>query len=1270
VSGSLFNSNRRAQLKGRDKDNQASAGPRVKTAAWTGLEALEQRTLLSGSVAVMGGSNQTAVIASNDHTPSRSDYTDFAYVVADGSGMIRRTFTIGNSGDSTLNLTGAKVSLGGADAADFLVTSLPADSVAAGGTTSFEVACVASLAGDCHATLTIASDDPATPSYAFDIQASAVYVNTTSSALQYLTLTPGGGTTVEAGDNMFVNYTGYLTTGLVFDTSLAPDRLPYGIDDIGNASANGLIAGWNEGLIGMQVGETRLLVIPSDLGYGAAGSQDGRIPPNATIIFEVTAISVNSNIQVRGGAGYPYVIYDTQRPTSLLDHTDFGDVYLTGATSDWTFGILNFGGSDVHLAGTPHVVIGGANAADFTVTRQPADAIQAYDQYPGLTEFSIQFNPGALGLRTATVSLMTDDPDELGITFNIQGFGFPNILSGAREDTPFAISFSSLYQAMYGTVAPANATPFVISGLLSGTLTKTNAPVQIGTTLISPGQSVAWKPAVNANHTQNAFTVRQWDGSQAVGDALPVLVEVAPAEDAPVGAPTDIVLRPSADARSQTINLSTIFDDPDVDGSVVRFVTSKGAFYVNTFSNTPTNTANFLSYVSGGKYNNSLIHSVTPNSVVRGGAYGLINDQLGYIDPDNSVDYEYGYANVRGAIAVDRSVYDYNGDTGRFVFNLADNSRARDGSYTVFGEVKGNGMSVITGIASLPRQDLSANPPNGYGNPDFASLPVQQGDFVMVNSVTVVPPLVYKVTSGNKSLVTTSLGGANLDSLTLNIAAGATGSATIQVTATDVTGKSVTKSFNVIMPVVTVRASDASAGETAPGKGANPGAFEIKRTGATTSPLTVQYQIGGTAIDTNDYAHLSGTVTIPAGKSSVLVNVAPVDDAIVEAVETVTMTLVDDASLLYRVGTASQAAVNILDNDLPTLSISAVSDASETAPAANLGTFQIMRSDVTSDPLTVYFSRSGTAGGADCSMCLSGSLTPITCGYVVIPGGQASVSIDVRAVDDALAEANESVILTLQARNTYIRGATPSATVWIADNEPVVSVAASGSPTEPNTPGVFTISRTGPTAAPLTVSFSRGGTASAGADYVNFATTVTIPVGASSVDVSVQPLADDKAEPLETVIVALTAKNTYNLAPLAANRTAGLSIVDGARSATVDPVLMGLSYSARTYSLASLAGKTLAVSAQVRNQGLAASNGAVDVALFLSKDRQLGGADEVSLGLATLASLAAGQTLSFNKTVTMNTLAGLAAGLYYVVAEASVGGNVFCSALCDIVITA
>lgn len=108
----------------------------------------------------------------------------------------------------------------------------------------------------------------------------------TADDLEYRDIKVGTGAVATPGKNVTVNYTGWLTNGKKFDSSL--DRHQPFTFKLGNGD---VIKGWDEGVAGMKVGGKRQLKIPPQLGYGAQGA-GGTIPPNATLIFDVELLDV------------------------------------------------------------------------------------------------------------------------------------------------------------------------------------------------------------------------------------------------------------------------------------------------------------------------------------------------------------------------------------------------------------------------------------------------------------------------------------------------------------------------------------------------------------------------------------------------------------------------------------------------------------------------------------------------------------------------------------------------------------------------------------------------------------------------------------------------------------------------------------------------------------------------------------------------------------------------------------------------------------------
>jgi FKBP-type peptidyl-prolyl cis-trans isomerase len=129
---------------------------------------------------------------------------------------------------------------------------------------------------------------------------------TQSANLQYAILNQGCGPAVVSGNTVIVIYSGWVeSTGKLFDSSLSHAPSSCGGTITGSCGFTlgqtppAVIAGWEGGLPGMKPGETRRLIIPPTLGYGATGQTDQNtgaviIPPNATLVFDITLVSISS----------------------------------------------------------------------------------------------------------------------------------------------------------------------------------------------------------------------------------------------------------------------------------------------------------------------------------------------------------------------------------------------------------------------------------------------------------------------------------------------------------------------------------------------------------------------------------------------------------------------------------------------------------------------------------------------------------------------------------------------------------------------------------------------------------------------------------------------------------------------------------------------------------------------------------------------------------------------------------------------------------------
>ena len=106
----------------------------------------------------------------------------------------------------------------------------------------------------------------------------------TDSGVGYVTLKPGTGPEVKAGQTIVVHYTGTLKDGTVFDSTEGRDPAKFKV------GTGEVINGWDDAIPGMKIGEKRKIYIPAHRGYGA--QQMGKIPPNSTLVFDIEVVKV------------------------------------------------------------------------------------------------------------------------------------------------------------------------------------------------------------------------------------------------------------------------------------------------------------------------------------------------------------------------------------------------------------------------------------------------------------------------------------------------------------------------------------------------------------------------------------------------------------------------------------------------------------------------------------------------------------------------------------------------------------------------------------------------------------------------------------------------------------------------------------------------------------------------------------------------------------------------------------------------------------------
>jgi len=338
-------------------------------------------------------------------------------------------------------------------------------------------------------------------------------------------------------------------------------------------------------------------------------------------------------------------------------------------------------------------------------------------------------------------------------------------------------------------------------------------------------------------------------------------------------------------------------------------------------------------------------------------------------------------------------------------------------------------------------------------------------------------------------------------------------------------------------PTVAINASDALASEIGPDNAA----FTVSRSGGTPSPLTVYYTLGGTAENGVDYLSLSGAVIVEAGSSDAAVVLTPLMDGFFEASETVSLTLSADDS--YLVGVAS-ATASISDGTAHGVIVSPTSGLI-TTEQGDSDTFTVVLTSQPTLAVTVNFASDTPTEGVTLVDAVTFTSSDWDEPRTVTVVGQN---------DDGVGDALYTIITTIASSDAGYSGLNPddvSVTNRDDDLLPLVTVVTPSNFLRSNrflidvtnvdenfsssTHGVFRISRTGSTAASLTVNYTVSGSATNGVDYLSLSSdlgtslsgSVTIAAGKAWADVYLYPTEDIDPEGKETVVMTLSNSATY-----------------------------------------------------------------------------------------------------------------------------------------------
>jgi hypothetical protein len=357
-------------------------------------------------------------------------------------------------------------------------------------------------------------------------------------------------------------------------------------------------------------------------------------------------------------------------------------------------------------------------------------------------------------------------------------------------------------------------------------------------------------------------------------------------------------------------------------------------------------------------------------------------------------------------------------------------------------------------------------------------------------------------------------------------------------------------------PSITVAVAPSSVAED----GAGTLVYTFTRVGDSSSALTVNFSVSGTAAFTSDYSQAgaasftatAGTVTFAAGSSTATVTLDPVVDSTPENDETAVLTLTSGTG--YTVGAANAATGTITNDDGTAVSV-AVSPSSVVEDGSGTLVYTFTRIGDTTGALTVNFSVGGAATfTTDYGQTGAASFTGTT-GTVTFAAGSSTATVTLDPVADTTSEPNETAILTVTAGTGYTVGATPAATGTITDDDTSVTVAVAPASVAEDGAGklVYTFTRTGDVTNALTINIGVSGTATSGTDYSGITgTTVTFAAGANTATLELDPTQDNTVEPDETAIITINAGTGYSIGA-AASATGTITNDDSEVTISVSP---------------------------------------------------------------------------------------------------------------------
>jgi hypothetical protein len=538
-----------------------SYGPKTATITITNNDANENPftfEVLGAGVApdilVQGGVGQNVSIADGDTTPAGGDGTDFGNVDLTG-GSKTNIFAIRNEAAANKNLVVTSATLSGPGASHFSVMAAPNSSnpIAPGNSANLLINFDPTSTGVKTATVNILSTDPDESPYTFTITGTPVAqpeinVQGARGGLPYVNIPDGSTATGGTNGTSYVDTNvGGTTTNLFKIQNSGDDKLTYSATS-SNPRFNILAMGES-----IEAGAAddffQIAFTPTTAGVQTATititSNDANENPY-TFVLQGTGVA--PDIALLGGSGFAVPIASGDTTPIFADGTDFGSQHILGETKISTFAIRNTGNTSLTVTS---VTLSGGGASHFTVTGAPGSGnpIVAGGTFP----FAITFDPFSTGVKNATVTILSTDPDENPYTFAITGTGVngPNIdVTGSQNSA--SLPFIAIANGSAIPVA-TNGTAFEDTNVGSSEINQLR--------LLNAGNLDLTYTITSSNPE---FAVSQVNSPLPAGDTNIVLLTFTPTSG---GTKTSLITinNNDADENPYTFTVSGLARTPEID---------------------------------------------------------------------------------------------------------------------------------------------------------------------------------------------------------------------------------------------------------------------------------------------------------------------------------------------------------------------------------------------------------------------------------------------------------------------------------------------------------------------------------------------------------------------------------------------------------------------------------------------------------------------------------------------------------------------------------